>query len=96
MSDSDEEELLLLFALRRRVRRRKWVHEINELREYVGEYHRLCRELESHEDRFYSYFRMSRRSFDELHQLLEPKIMKVTTNWRRPICTKERLAICLR
>jgi hypothetical protein len=35
------------------------MHEINEKRERLGEYHRLCVELQSHEDRFVEYFRMS-------------------------------------
>jgi hypothetical protein len=34
-----EEGLLLLLAVRKKSRKRKWVHEINESREYVGEYH---------------------------------------------------------
>jgi hypothetical protein len=93
---SVEEELLLLLAVRKKSRKRKWVHEINESREYVGEYHRLCRELQPHEDKCFTYFRMSMYCFEELHQLLEPKISKVLTNWRKPICSKERLAICLR
>jgi hypothetical protein len=52
---SVEEGLLLLLAVRKKSRKRKWVHEINESREYVGEYHRLCREL-SHEDNFFYLF----------------------------------------
>jgi hypothetical protein len=69
------------------------MHEINEKRERLGEYHRLCVELQSHEDRFFKYFRMSRACFEEI---LRPSIVKYTTNWRRPIETRERLAICLR
>jgi len=88
-----EEGLLLLLVGRKKSRKMEWVHEINESREYVGEYHRLCREIQSHEDKFFAYFRMSRDCFEELHQLLEPKISQVLTNWRRPICPKERLAI---
>lgn len=95
-SSSDEEELLLLFALSQAKRKRKWVHEINEKREEFGEFHRLCCELSSFEDRFFTYFRMSKEQFENLHTLLEPKISKQTTNWRKPIGTKERLAICLR
>jgi len=90
---SVEEGLLLLLVVRKKSRKRERVHETDESREYVGEYHRLCRELQSLEDRFFTYFRMSRDCFEELHQLLEPKISKVVTNWRRPICSKERLAI---
>ncbi|XP_069684976.1 uncharacterized protein [Periplaneta americana] len=95
-SSSDEEEMLALFTVMRKCRKRKWVHDINKKREQLGEYHRLCRELESFKDRFFIYFRMSRECFETLHQLLEPKIEKFTTNWRRPIPARERLAICLR
>jgi len=76
-SESVEEGLLLLLAVRKKSTKRKWVHEINESREYLGEYYRLCRELQSHEDKFLP---MSRDCFEELHQLLEPKISKVVTN----------------
>ena len=63
------------------------MHEINEKRERLGEYHCLCVELQSHEDRFFKYFRMSRACFEEMHDLLRPRIVKYTTNWRRPIET---------
>jgi hypothetical protein len=72
------------------------MHEINEKRERLGEYHRPCVELQSHEDRFFKYFHMSGVCFEEIHDLLRPSIVKYTTNWRRPIETRERLAICLR
>ena len=65
------------------------MHEINESRERLGEYHRLCVELQSHEDRFFRYFHMSRACFEEIHDLLRPSIVKYT------IETRERLAICL-
>ena len=50
MSSSDVEELLLLAQSCKRKRRRWWIHEINEKRERLGEYYRLCVELQSHED----------------------------------------------
>ncbi|XP_062531258.1 uncharacterized protein LOC110386017 isoform X2 [Bombyx mori] len=95
-NDSDVGELLLLYALSRSQKKRVWVHDINKKRNDLGEYHRLCRELASHEDRFFTYFRMSQVLFEELHDLLIPKISKCTTNWRTPISTRERLVICLR
>ncbi|KAL4135454.1 hypothetical protein QTP88_007063 [Uroleucon formosanum] len=75
---SDEEELLLLYAIAgsQQKRKRIWVHEINKKRENYGEYHRLCRKLESHEDRFYLYFRMSQDSFEELYQLFYQVLKK--------------------
>ncbi|CAB3261699.1 unnamed protein product [Arctia plantaginis] len=94
-SDSDLEELLLLYAPSRLQKKRVWVHDINKNRKDLGEYHRLCRELASHEDSFFTHFRMSQVLFEELHELLIPKISKCTTNWRMPISTRERLVICL-
>jgi len=98
-SSSDEEKLLLLYAIAESQQKRKriWVHEINKKRENYGEYHRLCRELESREDRFYLYFQMSQDSFEELYELILPRIEKITTNWmRKPISARKRLAICLK
>jgi hypothetical protein len=57
-SDSDVEDLLLPFALSRSCRKRIWVHDINKNRKVYAEYHRLCRELLSYEDRFLKYFHM--------------------------------------
>ena len=47
-------------------------------------------------DRFRVYYRLSPDLFDELHTLVAPRIEKMHTNWRKPICTEERLGICLR
>lgn len=62
----------------------------------VNTNHRLYRELESDENCFYLYFRMSQDCFEELHKLLLPRIEKFTTNCRKPISARERIAICLR
>lgn len=95
MFDS-EDEVLLLYAMAKSKKKKLWVHEINKRRDQYGEYHRLCRELETHEDRFFKYFRMSRDCFEEIHDLISQGIIKCTTNWRRPISTRERLVVCLR
>ncbi|CAH1997237.1 unnamed protein product [Acanthoscelides obtectus] len=93
-----QEVLLLLFALQKKKKnkRRYWVHDINKKREQCGEYHRLCIELRSHEDKFFQYFRMSKACFEELHELIKVNIEKCTTNWRKPIDTRQKLSICLR
>ncbi|KAL4121230.1 hypothetical protein QTP88_013786 [Uroleucon formosanum] len=96
LKNSSDEELLILLALKNKKKRRKWVHEINEKREEFGEFHHLCRELSTYEDRFVNYFCMTREQFEEIHELVSPRISKLTTNWRKPIGTKERIAICLR
>jgi len=49
MSSSDDEELLQALCCKRK-RGRWWMQEINEKRECLGEYRRLCVELQSHED----------------------------------------------
>ncbi|XP_063378567.1 uncharacterized protein LOC134665522 [Cydia fagiglandana] len=97
-SSSDEEEALLLLLTQNTPTKPKrvWIHEINGKRGDHSEYHNLCRELESHEDRFYWYFHMSRDSFEELHDLVRPHILKNDTNYRKAIGTRERLAVCLR
>lgn len=96
LSESEEEEILLwTLTLKRRKSRRIWVHEINEKRKKLGE-NLLCKELESHEDRFYTYFRMSPGSFEDLHNLLKPHITKQNTRFREAISSRERLALTLR
>jgi len=56
MSIFDVEEFVLLLALICKRKRRRWMHEISEEKERLGEYHRLCEELQSHEDsRTFSY-----------------------------------------
>jgi len=95
-SSSSDGELLILLALKNKKKRRKCVHEINEKREKFGEFHHLCKELPTYEDRFVNYFCMTQEQFEEIHELVSPRISKLTTNWRKPIGTKEKLAICLR
>ena len=97
-----KEEALLLLILVRRLRakrkrnRRIWVHETLQKRAEFGEYHTLVRELDSHEDRFFGYVRMFQGQFAEILALVQLKITKTTTNWRKPISPAERLAVCLR
>ena len=73
MSGSNEEGLFLPLALScKRRGRRWWMHKINEKREHLGKCHCLCVELQSHENRFFKYFRMSRVCLEEIHDLLRP------------------------
>ena len=50
-------------TLMRKCTKRKWIHKINKKREHLGEYYKLCQELECFEDSFFIYFRMSRVYF---------------------------------
>ena len=98
MAENDIEDLLLLLLYRSRHRRhrsrRVWVHEIFQRKEF-SEYNTLVRELSSHEDKFFQYFRMSESQFDKLFDLVEDDITKIT-QFRCAIGARERLALCLR
>ncbi|XP_058625881.1 uncharacterized protein LOC131536777 isoform X4 [Onychostoma macrolepis] len=87
----------LLVIRRKRAARKKrlWVHETLRSREQFGEF-RLAKELRSHSDRFQVYFRLSREQFDSLLSRVGPRISRIHTNYREPVSSMERLAICLR
>ena len=64
------------------------MHEINEKRERLGEYHRLCVELQSHQESFFQIFsyvqsvfwgntRSIKAEYCEVHNELEK------TNWNK-------------
>ena len=95
------DELFLLYLLRKKhknykSKRRFWMHSIFKYREQLGEFHSLVKELSSHEDKFFQYFRMSQAQFNKLLELVAPDIMKKDTTYRKSISAQERLAICLR
>lgn len=72
-----------------------WVHEIKK-RLKLGEFHRLVHELRNDPRRFHMYFRMTKDEFDYVHNLIKKDIQKQSTQFRKPISTEERLAVCLR
>jgi hypothetical protein len=87
----------LLLKRRRKLKfKRLWVHPINEKRNLFGEFSHLVRELRCHEDRFFSYFRMSPENFDHILLKIEPLISKRDTNYRKAISPHERLSLTLR
>lgn len=73
-----------------------WVHDINQKRSKLGEFHRLVQELRNDPRRFHMYFRMMKEEFDYVHDLIKKDIQKQSTQFRKPISTEERLAVCLR
>ena len=98
MAANEESMLLLLLLSRMRNRRnprRVWVHEIFQNKEF-SEYNTLVRELSSHEDKFFQYFRMSEDQFETLLEMVKPDLTKITTQFRSPVGARERLALCLR
>jgi hypothetical protein len=52
--------------LKRRTKKRKWVHEFNEERKILGEFYHLYRDARLHPDKFHDYLRMTTNTFDTL------------------------------
>ena len=69
---------------------------MNNKRESKGEFHCLVKEIENDAQKFHQYLRMSKAQFEEVHSLIEGEIKKIYAKFRKPIGTKERLAVCLR
>lgn len=73
-----------------------WVRPIFTERDNLGEYN-LVEEMADHDpESFRKYFRMDRFAFMELLNMIQPKISKLDTNWRKAIPAAVRLAITLR
>ncbi|XP_069613169.1 tyrosine--tRNA ligase, cytoplasmic isoform X1 [Ranitomeya imitator] len=82
--------------LRRRIRRRFWLHPIVEVRESRGAYHCLFGELNENQDKYFEYTRMSKDSFRYLLRLVEGTISRQDTQLRKSISPEERLLVTLR
>jgi len=96
------EEALLLYCLikrKRKYNKRKrlyWVHPIVGARLEKGNFNILFPDLLKYESKFFNFFRMSSKSYFELHNLIKDDTKKEDTNMRRSISTEERLAVTLR
>lgn len=106
MSDDDFDDIALLLYLRRRKKRREnamvqrrkarwWVHPTIELRPEYGAFANIVQELRSDPERFYNFHRMLPDQFDELLDLIKPKIRKCWLT-REPISPGLRLSLTLR
>nr|CAH7722547.1 unnamed protein product [Callosobruchus chinensis] len=67
---------------RRKIKRKYWIHPINQSREYNETFHTLFQELRCDESKFFNFFRMSVASFDELHGKLISKIQRQNSKMR--------------
>ncbi|MEQ2305972.1 hypothetical protein AMECASPLE_003358, partial [Ameca splendens] len=85
--------LALLLALR--MRRRLWVHPLNQQRRQQGDFYHLVAELRLDSQRHYQYFRMSAEKMDELLSFVGPELRRQSTNYRAAIEPKQRLAVGL-
>ena len=95
------EDLLILLALHRRRKQRKyrkkfWVHRIFAERKEKGEYNNLVREMRLHDHKvFVKMGRMTPSQLEELTNWVAPLIIKDSVH-REAICPEERLCLTLR
>ena len=75
--------------------RSMWVHPIYQKREEHGEYFTLYREYRKYDDKFFGWYRMSVEKFDDLLELLEPKLWRQGSYFREHICAEEMLVITI-
>jgi len=86
-----EEALLLALLLKRKHNKNKkhqrlhWVHPIVGDRLEKGNFHTQFPDFLKYESKFFIYFRMSNKSFFELHNVIKNDTKKEDTNMRRSI-----------
>lgn len=96
--DAFTNSLIAAYYLRRRRRnrtRRYHVHPIVAQRAFQGEFSTIYSLLREDEEKFFNYFRMSIKSFDELSAKLQDNL-KHQNLFRAPVSPVERLAVTLR
>ena len=72
-------QLVLLLWLKRRRKRRYWVHPIFQQRETFGEYHHLMQQVLNDEEKCLAYIRMRPDTLKTLLEIIGPHIEKRTT-----------------
>lgn len=89
---------LLFYHVRRRKKqnRRYWIHPMFMERSTKGAFHLLYDDLRKHDEKFFSYTRVSVTSFDQLLQLIREEIEGMDTNFRQSIRPEEKLMVTLR
>ena len=75
--------------------RRMWVHPINNLRFEKGEFFMLYLDLRKYEDKFFAWYRMSIRKFDQLLGIVQNSLRKQCTKFREPISSEEQLVFTI-
>ncbi|XP_022160835.1 uncharacterized protein LOC111026950 [Myzus persicae] len=76
--------------------RRYWIHPFNTTREETRRFLNFYEKIRLNSDKFFTYYRMSIASFDELMMKIRPYITKQETKFRSPICAEERLTLTIR
>lgn len=84
------------YVLNKKNKRRYWVHPFTDLRLTKGIFYTSFENLRENPDKFFNYFRMSVKSFDELAVKVTEKIKAQDTHMRLSIPPLEMLAVTLR
>ena len=102
MDSSVEDTLIMLAILNNHKKKRKkrimWCREHFLLRSSRGEFHQTFSSLIRRRDEtlFFNYLRMSYRTYDELKNLVLPRLQPIGCNYREPISAEEKLFLALR
>jgi hypothetical protein len=88
--------LILLELLKNKVNRNVWVESVLSNRLTSGIFHSMFSAHRDNPHKFFSYYRMSVNSFDELLSIIRQRIKKQDTNMRKSITPAERLAVTLK
>lgn len=77
-------------------KRRYWVHPLNSDREKNKNFSEFYENIRKHPEKFFEYYRMSIKSFDELLAKLRSHLTKEITNMRNPLNPEVRLTVTIR
>ena len=77
-------------------KRRYWVHPLLHKRPSIGEFHIRYNNLRNYPEKFFNYYRMSIKTFDELINLIESDIVQKGNRRGNDITPHERLTITIR
>nr|CAH7739186.1 unnamed protein product [Callosobruchus chinensis] len=79
--------------MKKNKKHRYWVHLLNTRRVYESPFYMKRAKLRAHPDKFIDSYRMSIKSFDELHNGIRDKLRKQNTCMRSSLDTEEKLTI---
>jgi hypothetical protein len=79
--------------LKRRKKKRKWVHEFNEERNRLGEFYHLYRDARLHPDKFHDCLRMTTNISDTLLEKVEVHLCGPGTSYREMMSAEQRLVL---
>ena len=74
---------------------RLWIHPVNNMRFEKSEFIGLYRDYHKYEDKFFNWYRISTKQFDDLLEMIQRRIRKKNTNFRECVCPEEQLCITL-